>query len=324
MVSLLIVILLTASHFADALKPFRHTFFGYVRIIWWALALGFFLGGVIEHFVPQAYISKYLGRPQKRTVFYAAGCGLLASACSHGVLALAMALHKKGASGPAVISFLLASPWANLPVTIILIGFFGWKGLLIILAAVFVAVVTGFVFQILDQKDWIERNPFSVSVDFNYSIRRDFARRFRDYRFTLEGAANDLKGIAKGAYELAEMVLFWILLGMVLAALTSAFVPQAVFDRFLGPTFSGLIMTMLVAAVVEVCSEGTAPLAFELYRQTGAFGNTFAFLMGGVVTDYTEIGLLWSNLGKKTALWLIAVTLPQVLLIGYLFNHFLM
>lgn len=324
LISLLLVILLAASFFAPVLTRFRHALFDYLRIIWWALALGFLLGGVIDHYVPKAYISKFLARPQKRTIFYSAACGLLASACSHGVLALAMELHKKGASGPAVISFLLASPWANLPVTVLLIGFFGWQGLLIILAALFVSVVTGLVFQVLDEKGWIEHNRFSDSVDSNFSIRHDMARRFRHYRLTLKSVANDVKGIANGAYELAQMILFWILLGIVLASLASAFVPENAFQRFLGPTLFGLLMTMFIATVLEVCSEGTAPLAFELYRQTGAFGNTFAFLIGGLVTDYTEIGLLWANLGKKTALWMIAVTVPQVLVIGYAFNHFLM
>jgi uncharacterized membrane protein YraQ (UPF0718 family) len=47
------------------------------------------------------------------------------SVCNHGILAIAMQLHKKGASTPAVIAFLLASPWANFPLTLMLIGFFG-------------------------------------------------------------------------------------------------------------------------------------------------------------------------------------------------------
>jgi uncharacterized membrane protein YraQ (UPF0718 family) len=71
---------------------------------------------------------------------------------------------------------------------------------------------------------------------------------------------------------------------------------------------------------MEVCSEGTAPLAFELYRHTGAFGNAFAFLMGGVVTDYTELGALWTNIGRRTVLWLLVVTLPLVIVTGFVFN----
>ena len=107
---------------------------------------------------------------------------------------------------------------------------------------------------------------------------------------------------------------------MILAALSSAFVPAGWFHRFLGPTFPGLLWTMLLATILEVCSEGTAPFAFEIYRQTRAFGNAFAFLMGGVVTDYTEIGLVWANLGPKTAIWMMLITLPQVIFWGWVFN----
>ena len=54
-----------------------------------------------------------------------------------------------------------------------------------------------------------------------------------------------------------------------------------------------------------------------------AFGNSFTFLMAGVATDYTEIGLIWTNIGKKAALWLPIITVPQILILGYLFNTFL-
>ncbi len=38
--------------------------------------------------------------------------------------------------------------------------------------------------------------------------------------------------------------------------------------------------------------------------------------MAGVVTDYTEIGLLWHNVGKRVAIWLPIVAVPQVILLG--------
>jgi uncharacterized membrane protein YraQ (UPF0718 family) len=66
---------------------------------------------------------------------------------------------------------------------------------------------------------------------------------------------------------------------------------------------------------------GSAPIAFELYRHTGALGNAFAFLMGGVVTDFTELGALWTNIGRRTVFWLLAVTLPLVLGAGWLLNR---
>jgi uncharacterized membrane protein YraQ (UPF0718 family) len=304
------------------LQPFSKAFWGYVNLILWAVALGLVLGGVMDHYVPKEYISKLLARPKKRTVFYATGLGLLASACSHGILALSMELHKKGASGPAVISFLLASPWSNLPVTLLLVGLFGWKGLLIILGAVFVALTTGLLFQRLDQKGWIEKNKHTVAFDPSFSVRTDLKERMKSYHFSLKQLKEDVRGIARGTLALSEMVMGWVTFGVVLASLIQAYVPSHLFQEYLGRGLGGLLVTLGFATILEVCSEGTAPLAFEIYRQTRALGNSFVFLSAGVITDYTEIGLVWSNIGKKTALWMIVLGVPQVLVIGYLFNLF--
>ncbi len=310
----------TLSVVIPPLEPFSVAFWGYVNLILWAVGLGLVLGGVIEHYVPKEYISKLLARPSKRTVVYATGLGLVASACSHGILALSMELHKKGASGPAVISFLLASPWANFPVTILLVGLFGWKGFLIILAALFVALTTGLCFQALDRRGWIEKNKNTVAFDPSFSVRFHFKERVKSYRFSVSQLKEDFLGIARGTLGLAEMVLGWVTFGVVLASLAQAYVPAHLFQEYLGPDLLGLFVTLGFAAILEVCSEGTAPLAFEIYRQTHALGNSFVFLCAGVVTDYTEVGLVWMNLGKKTALWMVAIGVPQVLILGFLFN----
>jgi uncharacterized membrane protein YraQ (UPF0718 family) len=317
---LALVLVLSLSTFIPFLKPFQDAFWHYTKMIWWALALGLFLGGIMDYYIPQEYISKHLGRQKKRTIFYAVGLGLLMSACSHGILALSMELHKKGAGGPAVISFLLASPWTNLPVTLMLIGFFGWKGLLIIFSALLVALTTGFIFQFLDHKGWIEKNRHTVPVEENFSVIKDIQKRWGKYHFTWEDARRDAEGIVKGMWRLSEMVLWWILIGFILTSVISAYVPSHWVQNFLGPNFLGLLMTLFFAVILEVCSEGTAPLAFEIYRQTHAFGNSFVFLMAGVATDYTEVGLVWMNLGPRTALWMIGICVPQILFLGWLYN----
>lgn len=282
--------------------------------------LGLFLGGIIEHYVPKEYISKILARKSPLTIFNAVILGFLMSACSHGILALSIQLHKKGASNPAVVSFLLASPWANFAVTMMLLSLFGIKGLLIIVAAVIIAINTGLIFMFLDKKGWIEQNKNIVSVALGYSILHDFRQRLSDYKFTSATFITDLRGIFAGMLALAEMVLGWIILGVLLASLAGAFIPVHFFHNYMGPTLLGLMVTLIVATLIEVCSEGSSPLAFEIYRQTGALGNSFVFLMAGVVTDYTEIGLLWSNLGRRVAFWMVLVSVPQVIVLGYLFN----
>lgn len=296
------------------------SFYDYVKMIWLAIIIGLLLGGFIDHFIPRKYISKYLAQHKRKTIFYSVGLGFLMSACSHGILAMSMELYKKGASTPAVVAFLLASPWANLPITIILFGFFGIKALVFVGFAIIIAIITGLIYQILDRKGLIECSNHEVEVKESLSILKDIKRRWKGYEFSIKNLKNDTTGVLKGSWELAKMVLWWILIGMFLTSVARAYIPQNFFINYMGPTLFGLVVTLILATIIEVCSEGTAPLAFEIFRQTGAFGNSFVFLMAGVVTDYTEIGLIWSNIGKRAALWLPIITVPQIMILGYLFN----
>jgi len=319
-VTLALLFLVGLSFFVSFLRPFRESLFMYFGRIWWAVLVGLFLGGMIDYFIPREYISSILAKPRKRTIFYSVILGFFMSSCSHGILALSIQLHKKGASTPAVISFLLASPWANMALTVMLIGFFGIKALFIIISAIVIAIITGFVYQFLENKGLIEKNVNMAEVEGDFSITKDIKVRFSNYRLNFKSLKNDLAGIYKGAVSLGDMVLWWILIGMGLASAAGAYIPENIFTAYMGPTMLGLIVTLGLATVIEVCSEGSAPMAFEIFRQTGALGNSFVFLMAGVATDYTEIGLLWHNVGKKAAIWLPIITVPQVVLLGFLAN----
>lgn len=308
-------------------QPFFQAFLEYLSLIWWAILLGFLLGGIIDYFIPRTYIEKYLSRHRKRTILYAIVFGFFMSACSHGILAIAMELYKKGANTSSVVAFLLASPWANLPITILLFGFFGLKAGLIVVSALFIAFTTGLIYLQLEKKGLVECRYCTLGKDTpvhtTFSIVKDMKKRWHNFSFTKENIATAASGTLKGSWALTKMVLWWLLIGMIMASFAQAYIPHDLFLTYLGPTVLGLLITLLFATIIEVCSEGSAPLAFEIYNQTGAFGNSFTFLMAGVATDYTEIGLIWSNIGKRAALFLPLVTVPQILVLAYLFNVFL-
>ncbi len=299
-------VVLASGLFFPAMRPVLDAWIDYFSLIWWALLLGFLLGGAIDYFVPEHLVERHLKAKKKRTILKAVILGFLMSACSHGILAIAMELYKKGASTASTVAFLLASPWANLPITVLLFGFFGPKAFLIILSAIIIAVITGIIFQFLEHSGRVEGAK---------------KKPVKETRLQKKGKKETpVLGILRGSWNLTKMVLWWILIGMLLASLARAFIPTEAFHQFLGPTLLGLFLTLAFATIIEVCSEGSAPLSFEIFRQTGALGNSFVFLMAGVVTDYTEIGLVWSNIGKRAAVWLVIVSVPQVLLLGWLFN----
>lgn len=57
-ISSICLLIILASFFIPLLEPFRNIFLIYLKTIWWAVALGLFLGGIIDYYVPQEYISK--------------------------------------------------------------------------------------------------------------------------------------------------------------------------------------------------------------------------------------------------------------------------
>lgn len=294
---------------------------GYLKMIAWAVGLGLLIGGLLERFVPHWYIERAMAGSHRNAIWRSVLLGFFMSACCHGVLAVAVELYRKGASTASVIAFLLASPWANLPLTILLAGFFGWKALYFVGGAILIAYVTGRIFQLFERKGWVEKNPNFSGSAHTEPIGQDIAERFKKYRWNAATLASDAKAVLTGAARLADMILWWVLVGAVAASLVGAFVPEHWMHRYLGPGIGGLALTLVGAAILEVCSEGTAPLAFEIYRQTGAFGNAFVFLMAGVATDYTEIGLIWQTIGRRAAILLPLVAVPQILLLGILANY---
>ena len=313
------LLLATAGVWWPAVANVSAIYTDYLKKVVVPLLIGLFLGGLIDRFVPREYIVRLLSGPKKRVIARATLLGFLASTCSHGCLALSLELYRKGASVPAVVSFLLASPWASMSLTFMLLSLFGAKGLMIIIAALGIAFLTGLLFQRLARRGLIDPPAVTVEVA-DVRIWEDVGRRFRGYPWTAAQLTGDARAVLAGMLPLGRMLLGWVQFGLILSAVLGAAVPHQTFIRLLGPSPLGLLLTLAVATVMEVCSEGTAPLAFELYRHTGALGNAFALLMAGVVTDYTELGALWTAVGKRTVLWMLLITLPLVIAVGLILN----
>jgi uncharacterized membrane protein YraQ (UPF0718 family) len=138
-------------------------------------------------------------------------------------------------------------------------------------------------------------------------------------RFSLTGATD----ILKEGFAGSRVVIRWSLFGLILAGAIRALVPEDAFAVWFGATFAGLWLTLLATTVIEVCSEGSTPIAADLMNRADAPGNAFTFLMAGVATDYTEVmSIRDTTRSWKIALFLPLITVPQVIVIGFILNQF--
>ena len=79
-----------ALSFVPGLEALNDSMLSYLGIVWWAVLLGLVLGGIIDYFVPDGFVVRVLGKRRKSTLINAVLAGFLMSACSHGILAIAI------------------------------------------------------------------------------------------------------------------------------------------------------------------------------------------------------------------------------------------
>jgi len=250
----------------------------------------------------------------------AVGAGVLLDLCNHGILLVGMSLYKRGASLGQTLAFLIASPWNSLSLTLILAALIGWRWMLLFIAlSMVVALITGWIADRLVAAGKIPANPNTVDLPHEYRIGPAITGILRSLQ---PGTANYAR-LAREGLSGSRMVVRWILFGFVLTGVIRALVPELAFQQFFGPTTVGLLLTLLATTLLEVCTEGSSPIAADLMTRAAAPGNAFVFLMAGAATDYTEIASLRQTTGSwKSTLALPLISTPQVLLIGWLINHF--
>jgi uncharacterized membrane protein YraQ (UPF0718 family) len=288
--------------------------------MWWGIAIGIIFVGILSR-VPRELVMGMLGREGGLTgMLRATLAGVFLDLCSHGILAVGMKLYERGASVGQVMAFLLASPWNSFSLTLILFGLIGvsWT-LLFILLSLVIGVITGLIFESLMRRGHLPANPWQAELAEPRPLGELWKEFRRDIRFSLGGSADILRDGLAGT----RVVIRWSLFGLILAGLIRAFMPEEAFATWFGATIGGLWLTLLATTVIEVCSEGSTPIAADLMNRAAAPGNSFTFLMAGVATDYTEVmSIRDTTRSWKIALFLPLVTVPQIMLIGAVLNQF--
>ncbi|MGS2723250.1 permease [Porticoccus sp. GXU_MW_L64] len=286
--------------------------------MWWGLLAAVVFVGLLER-VPRELVMSVLGRGGSvRGVVRATAAGILLDLCNHGILMVGVKLYERGASLGQLMAFLIASPWNSLSLTIVLIALIGWQWtLLFILLSALIGITTGIIFDRLVARGVLPANPNQAEDVKPVKFWPELKALLKSAEVTPQS----ISSVLKDGLRDSRMVFRWLLFGIVLAVLIRAFVPMDVYQTYFGPTLIGLFLTLAAATVIEVCSEGSTPIAADLLTRAAAPGNGFTFLMAGIATDYTEVMVL-KDLTKswKVALFLPLVTLPQVLLIGWVLN----
>jgi hypothetical protein len=302
------------------LQTMSNGIFELINKMWWGLLAAIVFVGLLER-VPRELVNSTLGQGGTfKGVLRATLAGVLLDLCSHGILMVGTKLYERGASLGQLIAFLVASPWNSLSLTIIMVTLIGWGWTLAYVGlSLVIGLISGLVFDGLVARKVLADNPVKKTDLQPAPVLPQLKKLVSSAEISPSGVV----AVLWDGLRDSRMVFRWLFFGLVLATAIRAFIPLETYAVLFGPTVAGLLLTLVAATVIEVCSEGSTPIAADLVTRAGAPGNGFTFLMAGIATDYTEIMVLRDlTRSWKIPLFLPLVCVPQVLVLGWLLNQF--
>lgn len=255
------------------------------------LLLGFFIAGIMHSFVPSSLFRSYLSGSSFRSVCYAALLGIPIPLCSCGVIPTALSLHKEGASKGASVSFLIATPQTGVDSIAATYSLMGLPfAILRPFVALFTAIFGGHLVNLVDREHAVCHDEHSCCC--HHDSDTSSLSFFQKLKAALHYAFVEMVG------EIGK----WLVVGLVVAGLLTAFLPDDVLTVFSDRPLLGMVFVLLLAIPMYVCATGSIPIAVALMLKGLSPGAALVLLMAGPAVNMASILVIRKSLGKK-ALW---------------------
>lgn len=271
------------------------------------LLFGFLVAGVLYAFVPGEFYRNHLSRPGAWAVIKAALIGVPLPLCSCGVLPTAVSLRRNGASRGASTSFLIATPQTGIDS---IAATYSLLGMAFAIIRPVAALITAFVGGMLvNRDDKTCSDGCDTEVDtIDAPASDNFIGKIRD-------------ALRYGYVEMVQNIGKWLIIGLVIAAAITVFVPDGFFTFFAGYPLLSMIAVVIVAVPMYVCSTGSIPIALSLMLKGLSPGAAFVLLMAGPAANFASIIIVSKSLGKRTAAIYLGTIIIGAIAIGMCIDY---
>ena len=260
------------------------------------LLLGFLLAGLMHAFIPQSYYSKYLAKPNFRSVLNATLFGIPLPLCSCGVIPTAMSLRKEGASKGAATSFLIATPQTGVDSIIATSSLMGVAYAIIRpIAALITALFGGTLVNVLDKDS--NGNTTEQPAD-NHEHHNCCHHHEQEHHATFLQKIKT--ALQYGYVEMMEDIGKWLIIGLIVAGLITVFVPAEAFKVFEGNTALSMLLVLAIAIPMYVCATGSIPIAVALIMKGLTPGAGLVLLMAGPACNMASMLVVKKVMSTKT------------------------
>jgi len=278
---------------------------------------GFFVAGLLKAYVPDSFMAAHLGGRGFGSVVKAALIGVPLPLCSCGVLPAALGLRRQGAGRGAATAFMIATPETgvdSMAVTWALIDPF--MTVIRPVAALITAVTAGTLVNAFPEKEPAPA-PLAAPVAScgchdcgcggHERVAPTFSARFRS-------------GMTYAFGEMIGDIGRWLLLGVVVAGVIGAVVPDDLLASFAGGPLSYLVM-LGVALPLYVCATASTPIAASLLLKGLSPGAALVFLLAGPATNGATVTVMLKTLGRRATIIYVSAIVACSLGLAFAVDH---
>ncbi|MDA3900421.1 MAG: SO_0444 family Cu/Zn efflux transporter [Spirochaetes bacterium] len=275
------------------------------------MVLGLIFVGLLHVFVSKEYVARHIGHPGVFSAIKATLLGVPLPLCSCGVIPTAVYFTRSGASKGAVIAFLISTPQTGVDSIIATYGMLGpvfavFRPLAAFVSGIFGGIIASFgdkeklvTVQKMDSLDIACTSDTCDTVAPNSKVRQ-----FYNYAFV----------------EFLDDIVLQFILGVIIAALISYFIPGDFFLRYgLATGISGMVMMIIIGIPMYVCATASIPIALALISKGVSPGAVFVFLAVGPMTNAASLTVLYRVLKTR----MMAIYLGSGVLFAVIFGYLL-
>nr|WP_321464882.1 permease [uncultured Desulfobulbus sp.] len=268
------------------------------------MLIGSLAGGIIEVFVPMGLVEKIFQR-RLRAIFAAAAMGMIFPVCECAVVPVIRRLLGKGVPFGAAVAFLLGGPIVNpLVAASTAVAYnMDWRMVALRLGCGYaIAAMAGMLLSLrfTNENALIPQlRPLSAACCGHEHCSAD--------RHTTSLGAKIFHATGHAADDFFS-VGYYLVIGTFIAAFVRSVVPLEIFNHFLCSPWQAILVMMVMAILLNLCSEADAFIAAS-FRDLLPGSAQLAFMVLGPMFDIKLFLMYFGLFSKKVIAALIATVL---------------
>jgi uncharacterized protein len=308
------------------------------------LLLGLLIAGMMKWLVPIELLKDHMGKDDIFSVVKAALIGAPLPLCSCGVIPAAIGLRRAGASKPATVSFLVATPETgvdSISVSYALLGPF--MAVIRPIAAIFSAIYVGLLTllfanttnntaaeqkrhngqQDLDAKKGCCSKP-NVQAQAEPEKQKCCASNNKINQIPEKSAISrlttkTLRILSFATGQLLTDITKWLLIGLLLAAAIKTWVPTNLLTQW-GDGLAAMLVMALVGIPMYICATASTPIAVGFLAAGVSPGAVLVFMLAGPATNLSTMGMIREEMGNAVLAAYLVGILSASIAFGFFTN----